>query len=141
MSVHDNSFDDRNLWPLEVVKDQNVVAAHTLQYHKITRRADSTDYHREMRDVFSQRPIGFYESTTREALKPLTDLRRKVAEPVPRVDSESSKDKTTTTAAEMITSCLLLVINMATWQASNLIKNSLLFEANLDLRLQIGLPL
>jgi hypothetical protein len=116
MSVHDNPFDQNNTWPFGVVKDKNVVAAHTLQYHKVTRRADSTDYHREMRDVFSQRPSGSYESSVKDVKKPVMAAEVKADEPAPCTISEPVGDKISATATESVTSRLLLIIDMANWQ-------------------------
>jgi hypothetical protein len=117
MSVHDNPLDHNNVWPLGVVKDKNVVASHTLQYPKVGRRADSTDYHREMRDVFSQRLCGFYESSVK-AVKSIMDVALKADETAPCTISEPVGDEIPAAVTESVTSRLLLIVDMATWQVS-----------------------
>jgi len=116
MSVHDRPLDQNDTWPFGVIEDKNVVAAHNLRYHQVSRREDSTDYHREMRDVFSQRPFGFYENNMEEAKKPSMDVKIKADEPAPVTVSEPLGSKIASTASEVVTSRLLLIIDMVTWQ-------------------------
>ena len=116
MSIDDGSSGQDNTWPPSIVKDRNVVAVHTLQYHKISRRADSTDYHREMRDVFSQRPLGFYESNITEIKKPMMHAEIEADKPAARDIPEPLRGRILSIATETVTSRLLLIIDMEAWQ-------------------------